>query len=187
MTQERVKYCPPQPLELEGTNTKMSIPSEVLAPIVASLIVLFVTYKVKQSSKPGQLKYSWVLLALGFCCFLFVLLAIYAFFYDLDAWEKTSEMVAIIGLFIGFGSGTFFSVTEYYKVYGNYDKEKITFYTPWTGLKDEKWDNLESVKYNHSYSWYELRFKNKKVIRLSTWLSGYEDVLMLVEERGFSF
>lgn len=173
-------------LEVEGITIDMSIPSEILAPMITSLIVLFITYKVKQSSKPGQLKYSWVLLALGFFCFLFVLLAIYAFFYDLDAWEKTSEMVAIIVIFIGFGTGTFFSVTEYYKVYGNYDEQGIFFYTPWTGVKDEKWENLESVKFNQSASWYELKFQSNKVIRLSTYLSGCEDVLKLVDERGFT-
>ena len=142
----------------------------------------------KQSLKnKSQLKFGWSLLVLGICLLAFSSLAFSAYFYDKDVWKKLSEFISISLLFTVFGSAAIYYLVEYFKVYGRYDNTEILFSTPWSGVKHEKWDDLLTITYNGSASWYVLVFKSGNVIRLSTLLKGSFDVLNIIESKGFNF
>jgi len=161
--------------------------SGLIGGIISVVLISHLSSKIRNSTEEGKLRYGWGLLVLGLCCLAFVGLAIWAFFYDLDAWEKPRELFSIIGLFIGFGAGAIYTFGEYLKVHGSYDERGIVFHTPWTGTKNEKWENLISVKFNSNLNWYVLKFQSGKKIRLSNLLGGHGGVLRVLEGKGFDF
>ncbi|WDE03678.1 hypothetical protein SG34_020160 [Thalassomonas viridans] len=164
-----------------------AIISGLVGGIVAVVIGSLITRSIRKSEIDGQLKYGIFLFILGCCSFAFVILAVFAFFNDADAWEKPSELYSIVGLFVGFGAISVYSFGEYFKVHGTFDPERIDFYTPWTGWKHEQWENLERVKFNSQASWFVLTFKSGKKIRLSNFLSGHGKVLELLKSKGYEF
>lgn len=164
-----------------------SVISGLIGGVVAVLLVSYISSRIRGKASEGQLKFGWGLLVLGCCCLGFVALAIWALFYDLDAWERPTELLSIIGLFIGFGAGAVYCFIEYFKAYGSYDKNSIVFNSPWTGKKEEKWSDLVSVEYKSNASWYVLSFKSGKKIRLSRLLSGHGGVLDILEDKGYDF
>lgn len=115
----------------------------------------------------------------------FSFFAAWMFFYDEDVYDKTSEFEYVLLLFFGFGLAAIACFAEYFKVAGSFDSERISFYTPWTGQKNENWEDLVSAEFNSSMYWYTLQFKSGKKIRLSAYLLGHGEVLDIVGERGF--
>jgi len=111
--------------------------------------------------------------------------AVSAFFYDNDVWTDRSEFVAVIGLIVGFGVGALLCFADYFVVRGTYDDQGIEFRTPWTGTKVERWSDLQSVKFSTQMSWYVLKFRSGKIIRLSTLLSGHGGVLKKLDQMEF--
>jgi len=163
-----------------------SVISGLIGGIIALIFVSLISSKVRNSSNGNQLKYGWGFLVLGWSCIAFVALAIYLLFYDLNVWEDRGELYSVIGLFIGFGAGAIYTFGEY-KVWGSYDDDGIVLYTPWTGRKEEKWCDLDSVKYNSNASWYVLKFKSGRIIRLSSLLGGHGGVLDILYRKGYEF
>jgi len=160
--------------------------SIIFGLIGGSLSIVICTYiskSVRSSKIEGELKFGTFLIVLAWCCLAFVLLATWAFFNDEDAWEKPSEMISIIGLFIGFGIASIYCFGEYFKVSGSYDEHGIDFYTPWTGRKTESWNDLQSLHFNATANWYVLKFASGNKIRLSSLLSGHGDVLEILESK----
>lgn len=101
--------------------------------------------------------------------------------------DKPGETTALICLSIGFGIGALYTLAEGFFVKGSYDKESITFTTPWTGVKNEKWEDLQSVNFNGWCYWYVLKFKSGKIVRLSCYLGGHGYLLEFLQERGQNF
>ena len=163
-----------------------SIISGLIGGILSVVLCTYISKSVGSSTNQGDLKFGTFLVVLAWCCLAFVGLAVWALFYDDDAWEKTSEMVSIIGLFFGFGLASIYCFGEYFEVSGSYDETGIDFYTPWTGRKVEEWSNLESVKFNATTNWYLLTFKSGNKVRLSNLLSGHGGVLELLESKGYN-
>lgn len=161
-----------------------SIISGLIGGIASLFICTYISKKVRDSSINGELKFNSFLVGLAWCCLAISILAFAAFFFDNDVWEKRSEFIAVLGLIIGFGIAAAYCFGEYFKVHGTYNEHEIQFYSPWTGQKNEKWENLKSVKFNSTASWYVLEFKSGAKIRLSTFLSGHGKVLELVNEKG---
>ncbi len=162
-----------------------SIISGLIGGVVATLIGVVVTKAARRTTTHGELKHGTFIFVLAFLCLVFSWFAVWAFFNDYDVHEKTSELIAVIGLFLGFGLCSLVCFAEYFKVKGVFDAERIEFYTPWTGRKTELWDNLISAKFNPSMYWYTLKFKSGKTIRLSSYLLGHGEVLAILKERGF--
>lgn len=159
--------------------------SGLIGGLVAVILGTMLTKAIKKKVTNGELKHGVLILILAIACLAFSLFAAWAFFYDDDVHEKTSELIAVIGLFSGFGISALACFAEYFKVKGNFDDQGIEFYTPWTGAKKEDWDNLISAKFNASMYWYTLRFKSGSKIRLSSYLHGHGEVLELLKTRGF--
>ena len=164
-----------------------SLISGLLGGLISVVLCTYISKNVRNSGVEGELQFGTFVVVLAWFCFAFVCLAVWAFFYDNDAWERPSELVAIIGLFIGFGIASIYCFGEYFKVRGSYDDNGIDFYTPWTGRKVELWQNIESIKLNSQANWYVLKFKSGNKIRLSNLLSGHGEVLDLLESKGFVF
>ena len=162
-----------------------SIISGVVGGVVAVVLCTYISKKVSGSKGNGELRFGVFLAGFAWCSFAFVALAVWAFFNDNDAREKPGEMFSIIGLIIGFGFSSFYCFAEYFKVRGKFDDHGIEFYTPWTGRKIEAWSDLESIVLNEQASWYLLKFKSGKKIRLSKFLSGHGDVLELLRSKGY--
>ena len=161
-----------------------SIISGIIGGVASLVICTYISKKVRDSSVNGELKFNSFIAAVAWCCLAFSVLAFCAFFFDNDVWEKRSEFFSVLGLVIGFGIGAVYCFGEYFKVHGTYNEQEIQFYTPWTGKKYEKWENLKSVKFNSTASWYVLEFRSGAKIRLSTFLSGHGKVLELVGTKG---
>ncbi len=162
-----------------------SIISGLIGGAVSVALCAYLSAKARSAPNDGRLKYGSWLVALGWCCLAWVGLAVWALFNDLDVWEKESELIAVIGLFIGFGLGAIYCFVEYFKTRGTYDDEGIDFYTPWTGRKVEKWCDLHSVEYKARWYGYVLRFKGGNTIRISSLLGGHGGVLSLLDEMGY--
>jgi hypothetical protein len=162
--------------------------SSVIAGLIGGLasvaICAYLSTKVRRSAAPGSLRFGAWLAVLAWCCLAFAGLAAAALFYDLDVWEKRSELVAVGGLIVGFGAGAAYCFAEYFGTRGTYDENGIDFSTAWTGRKIERWGDLLSIQFNAQASWYELRFRSGKKVRISTLLGGHGGVLSLLEARG---
>jgi len=162
-----------------------SIISGLIGGLAAVAISTYISARVRGSADPGGLRYGSWLVVLAWCCLAFVGLAVWALFYDLDVWEKRSELFSVIGLIVGFGGGAGYCFAEYFGTRGTYDDQRIDFYTPWTGRKTESWNELNGVEFNAQASWYVLTFRSGNKVRISSLLSGHGGVLSLLEKRGF--
>jgi hypothetical protein len=164
-----------------------SIISGLIGGLASIVICTYLSKKVRKAKVEGELRFGTAIAVLAWCCLSFVGLAVWAFFYDADSWEKPSELYSIIGLFVGFGIGAWYSFGEYFKVRGTFDENGIDFYTPWTGRKLESWQDLQTIKFNSQANWYVLTFKSGKKVRLSGLLTGHGDVIALLKKKGFEF
>lgn len=163
-----------------------SIISGLIGGLVATLIGVVATKAARRKITHGELKHSALIFILATVCIALSAFAVWIFFNDNDMHQKTSELISVIGLVVGFGLSGLVCFAEYFKVQGVFDAERIEFYTPWTGRKTELWDNLISAKFNPSMYWYTLKFKSGKTIRLSSYLLGHGEVLDILKQRGFN-
>jgi hypothetical protein len=158
--------------------------------ITGAVTVFVITYFVKKAvyaSEPGELKFGLFMKSLGVACLLFSVVPFIVFLTGNYQVEKPGETTALICLTIGFGIGAIYTLAEGFLVKGTYNESTITFYTPWSGGKNEKWEDLESVKFNGWCYWYVLKFKSGKIIRLSSYLGGHGYLLDYLHERGHNF
>jgi hypothetical protein len=162
-----------------------SIVSGLIGGLASVVICAYISAKVRGSAEHGTLRFGSWLVVLAWCCLALAALAASAFFIDADVWHDRGELLAVIGLIVGFGSGAGYCFAEYFLTRGSYDDCGIDFYTPWTGRKTERWSDLAAVGFSAQSNWYVLTFRNGKVIRLSSLLGGHGPLLNLLEGRGF--
>ncbi|GAA0858733.1 hypothetical protein [Aliiglaciecola litoralis] len=163
------------------------ISSGIVGGLIAVIIGLSITKAAKRKTTNGELKHGLFIFFLALTCFIFSMFAAWAFFTVEDIHNDTSEFISVLGLFFGFGLCAFACFAEYFKVKGHFDSQRIEFHTPWTGTKDENWDDLMSAKFNASMYWYTLKFKSGNKVRLSAYLLGHGEVLEILKGRGFDF
>lgn len=169
---------------ITGKEMDSSIMSGLIGGVVSVALVTYLSYRLRAQPADGTLRWGWGLILLGSCCLAFVGLAVSAFFYDDNLQTDKGELLAAVGLIVGFGLGATYCFAEYFLVRGTYDDQGVEFYTPWTGSKVEKWQDLQAVKFNAQMSWYVLQFKSGKTIRLSTMLSGHGGVIEQLDQLG---
>jgi len=153
--------------------------------VVAKLISKLVTKTAIKKATNGELKHGLPILYLAIACLLFSLFAAWAYFFDDDVQKRTSDVIATTFLFWGFGIATLSCFAEYFKVKGSFDNVGIEFYTPWTGAKKEKWENLYHAEFNDTMHWYTIEFKSGKKVRLSGYLLGHGEVLKILKGQGY--
>lgn len=150
------------------------IVSGVIGGVIATVAVAWVAKRVGKAAAPGQLHYGWFVWALGTVCLMASLMLV-----ALMLLGDNDQLVAMSLLSACFFGGGLSCIVDAAFVRGNFDTEKISHSTPWTGLKKEAWNDLESVTYNSFAGWYTLRFTTGKKIRLSSFLGGHQSVLDL--------
>ena len=136
-------------------------------------IIGYLTNKAVYSQKKGNLKYGMPMKFLGIICFIVSAVPLYVLLAQNYQVDKPGETTALIGLAVGFGLGAIYFVTESFFVFGNYDCNKIEFFSPWTGTKTQDFKNLDYCSLNPFCGYYVLKFKDGTKIRLSTQLSGH--------------
>ena len=161
-----------------------SIVSGLIGGLASVVICSYISAKVRGSAEQGTLRYGAWLVVLGWCCLAFVGLAVWALFYDLDVWEKRSELFSVIGIIVGFGAGAVYCFGEYFFTRGTYDDNGIDFSTPWTGRKTESWNDLRAVDFNATANWFVLTFRSGSKVRISTMLSGHGEVLGMLDTKA---
>src|SRR5690606_16137656 len=150
--------------------------SGLVGGAIAVVLTTYVARRVGRRAAPGQLRFGMFMWVLGVGCVAMSLLPIAMTLLgnDKDLWAK-------IVLFFGFGVGAIYCFGEAAFVKGSFDEEGISFSTPWTGAKRERWCDLESVELNDWAGWYTLAFKSGSKIRLSRYLSGHLSALEMVD------
>ena len=161
--------------------------SRFIAAIITEIVNTLITNKTRNTHLYGRLRYGWTMLVLGCLCLALAAFAGWAFFHDEDAPTDPYELIAIIGLFFGFGAASVYVFAEYFLTKGTYDDEGITFYAPLTGHKSQKWSDLTSAKYSDSMKWYVLKFRDGKIIRISEYLYGHGGVLDIINKLDHQF
>jgi hypothetical protein len=170
------KDAAPAEWRRQNSESMSAVISGLIGGAIAVALTTYVARRVGKAAVPGQLRFGMFMWILGVGCLGLSLLPIVItqLGNDRDLWAK-------VALFIGFGLGAVYCFGEAAFVRGNFDAEGISFSTPWTGLKSEKWKDLESVELNDWASWYTLTFKSGSKIRLSRYLSGHLSALEMVE------
>jgi len=156
----------------------------IVGGVVSIILCGFVSSKISHKSNDGQLKFGIIISSLFWLCLAIVLICLYALVFTDINYDR--DLFPIIGLIIGFGLGAVYSFGEAYKVCGSFDIDSISFHTPWTGSKSEKWSDLESAKFNSTANWYTLTFNSGAKIRLSALLTGHGLVLDHVKSLGYT-
>ena len=157
----------------------ISILSGLIGGIIAALLTTYIAKRVGKASTPGHLGFGPFMWLLGVACLAFALLPIAQTLF----WNHDKDLWAKIGLFVGFGAGAVYCIAEAAFVRGTFNDEGIEFSTPWTGLKRETWEDLESLELNAWCSWYTLTFKSGTKIRLSRYLGGHLSALEMADAR----
>jgi len=119
------------------------------------------------------------LMALLFLTISVVFVYVY-FFTD----EYHSENILYTMSFIPIGMIGLYYAVELIKVKGEYDSDIIFFYTPWSGEKKEKWEDLIHVTTNNYIGWHKLTFISGKTIRLSSLLVNHSKVIHHLRNLG---
>ena len=133
----------------------------------------------------GTIQHGPLPLIMAWFCTFFAGVFVWIFIFDDSVFASMSSMVLLISLMILFAGFAWWSFVEYYKIRGTFDYERIKFHTPWTGSKHELWDDLVSVEYVDSMSWYILKFESGVIIRISEYLQGHAEVIEILQARGF--
>ncbi|MCJ8271056.1 MAG: hypothetical protein MJK04_16850, partial [Psychrosphaera sp.] len=135
----------------------------------------------------AKIHHDWLIKGLGLVCLLFAVVLLYVFLTESYQVDKPGETTALIGLLTVLGLFAFLFVLEGFFVKGFCNKSTVHFMTPWTGTKDEKWQDIESVKFNVWCQWLVITFRSGKIIRLTPYLQGWKFALDVLKERGHDF
>jgi len=180
--------CGDDPPKISKINERGKMDSGILSGIIGGVIAVvicsIVSAKVSNNSKNGQLKFGLIVSGLFWSCLSIILVCSYVVLFTSINQER--DFLPLLSLIAGFGIAAIYSFGEAYKVRGKFDSEGIEFHTPWTGSKNEKWSDLESVKFNGAANWYTLTFNSGSKVRLSVLLTGHGLVLAHVKSLGYS-
>ncbi len=140
----------------------------LIGGLISVLLTVYVAKHVGKSGKPGELRFGGFMWGLAVACLAlaFLPVAITLAGNDKEFWAKAA-------LFLGFGLGSAYCFGEAALVRGSFNDQGIEFHTPWTGTKSENWNDLVSVDFVASCSWYTLKFTSGKKVRLSQYLQGH--------------
>ena len=156
----------------------------LLGALVAVFLGVTITKLAANKVTKGRLQHGLWLSILGLVCLVFSIYLGWRFFLDASEKSKFGDIVIALVLIISFGLAALGCFIEYFKVKGYFDSDKITFYTPWTGTKEEHWDNLVSVHFNAVMYWFVLEFESCEKIRISPLLIGYGELKEQLIQKG---
>lgn len=158
-------------------------PALIAGAAVASVFTYYAG-RASDARQPGELKFGSLIKGLGLVCLIIPVGSLLVFLSGNYQVGKPGETAALLGLSLGFGVLAIYTLAEGFLVRGSYDESAISFSSPWSGRKNEKWEDLESVEFNRLCGWYELKFRSGNVIRLSSYLGGRRHLLVFLQMRG---
>ena len=118
----------------------------LIAGAVTLFLINYFSNKASFSVKEGELKFDVFIKGLGILCFMFSVVPFFVLLTGNYQVDKPGETAALICLMIAFGISAIYVLGEGFFIKGSYDIESILFSTPWTGEKNEKWDDLQSAE-----------------------------------------
>jgi len=154
--------------------------------IIMLAVILISLYPTifKGKIEVGKLKARKLLALFGVLTAGFALLILYGYFTGrFDGDESVAWLVILEICLVGGSIGLF---GEGYLVKGKYNDQYIELYTPWSGLKKEKWSNLTKVNHRVLNAYYALRFENGTTIRVSDTLVGVPELVEHIDALGIS-
>ena len=142
--------------------------SGLLGGLVAVVLTTYIAKRVGKAGRPGELRHTGFMWALGCACLVLALLPVAA-----TVAGSHKDTLAKAALFLGFSLGAIYCFGEAAWVRGSFNADGISFRTPWTGMKSERWSELRSIDFVPSCGWYTLSFASGKKVRLSQYLRGH--------------
>jgi hypothetical protein len=139
-----------------------SITDGLLGGGVAVLLGPVITRSAAAKQTNGKLYYGSWLFLLGLVCLLFTAYLGLKFLFGEELFNNSAEATYGLILICSFGVSSYASLAEYLKVKGQFDSDIVTFYSPWTGVNEECWENLVSVNFNALMYWFVLEFESGK-------------------------
>ena len=157
---------------------------DLIVGVLSLMTLAYFTKKSIYAAAPGKLRFGSFIKGLGLACLVFSVVPLAVLLTGNYEVEKAGETTALIALILGFGVVAIGLIAEGFFVKGRFSDEAIHFKSPWTGVKDERWCDLESLSFNRLLQWYTLKFKSGAVIRISIFLGGHTHLLKLLEAKG---
>ena len=165
----------------------MDLVIEIVAGMLGAYLTWFVVSrgisKASNADTEGRLYFGGFLVGLAAISSIIAISMIWVLFFVDHGGQETSIAILIIM----FGTSAIYCWFEYIWTKGFITEEGIGFQSLWKGRRHYQWPDLVSVKYNNSFYWYVLTFKNGSQVRLSVYLHGYLDVLEKLDELGHDF
>jgi hypothetical protein len=155
--------------------------SGVIGGFIAVLLVHLITRHAARSKTDGRL--AWHAAVTVFAWLL--LLASFGLVYVLLRVNHGGQHVELLILIAFFGSAAIGMLLEAYLTGGFFDQERISFRTPWSGSKVQRWADLTDVKFSAWSNLIVLRFRDGTKIRVSTLLNGHGELLQQLDALGF--
>ncbi|NCT83312.1 MAG: hypothetical protein GXC94_09230 [Comamonadaceae bacterium] len=155
------------------------IVSGLIGGAIAAALTTYIAKKAGKAGDAGSLHFGTFLWGVAFACLGLAILPVAIALFAVDHSALWTKAIAVIG----FGVGAIYCFAEAAFVKGSFDSDEITFSTPWSGRKQGKWQDLQSVQYNDWANWYTLRFGSGTTIRLSRFLSGHLSALEAANAR----
>lgn len=146
-----------------------AIISGLIGGIVSVVLAAYIARRAGRSVTAGRLSFGFPIWTLALGCLAFASLPVFSIVYA----DDHREFWVKVALLVGFGVAAIYCFGEAAFVRGTFDDAEIEYFTPWTGLKREKWEDLDSVHFNEWGHWYTLTFKSGRKIRLSRHLRGH--------------
>lgn len=162
-----------------------SITFGLLGGAVAVLLGPVITRSAAAKQTNGRLYYGSWLFLLGLVCLLFTASLGWKFLFGEELFNNSADAIYGLILICSFGLSAYASLAEYFKVKGQFDSCIITFYSPWTGRKEERWENLVSANFNALMYWFVLEFESGKKVRVTPLLNGHGELKRLLKDKGF--
>jgi len=163
---------------------ELGIAKEGWITIVAVVLISLYPTLFKGKVEAGKLKSRKLLALFGVLSACFALLIFYGYLTGrFDGGDSVGWLV-ILEIFLLGGAVALFG--EGYLIKGKYDDQHIEFYTPWSGLKIEKWSTLIEVNHRVYNAYYALCFENGTTIRVSDTLVGAPELVEHLDALGIN-
>jgi hypothetical protein len=151
----------------------------VVVPLVLEWLARSARAKAKRKDGIVWLEYSKVMKGFTYFCVAIVAALGMAW---LTAAPKDKN--PILGLIVLFGGLALPLAIETMFVRIGFDAERILCHSGWRTKRVVEWRDVETAHFSPSMKWWVIGTKNSGAIRASMYLTGINDLLAALEERG---
>jgi hypothetical protein len=149
-----------------------------LGGLLTAFIIGYFVDRAQNNDTNGKLYFGGFMLGLALCCFAFSTGMVWVWFFT----DHGEQDVPIAFLVFGFGGGFVYTFLEYFFTKGSYDSKGIEYSSPWSGLKQYSWKELEEIDYNEMSYWYVFEFSDGVKLRISSYMHGQKGLFEILDE-----